>query len=323
MVKFGLSWMPQSAPVSVEIARAAERLGFSVFGVGDGPFLHEETYTTTTACLLATERIPGGPFVSNMVIRHWSTHASGARTIADLFPGRAPMVGLATGDGAVRSVGLRPMRWVDLADSVQNLRDHAPDDLVIHCAVSGPKGAEVAATFADVIVVMTGDAPVAINELADRARAARARAGITKPLEVWTFVSMVVLPPGGDGEAARSSKRAHSYSVAHFAFTHTYEAKDVPVEWQKDIDERLARYDYRYHAVFSDDNPNHLLFADRPEIEEYLVERMFYIGSTNEVQERFAKLFASTEVDGVWCHAQSVADAEKVASAISPWLGRS
>lgn len=78
------------------------------------------------------------------------------------------------------------------------------------------------------------------------------------------MVPIVVLPPEGSLQGARSSKRAHSYSVAHFAFAQTYEAKDVPVEWQADIGERLARYDYKFHAVFTDDNPNHLLFADPP-----------------------------------------------------------
>jgi hypothetical protein len=92
------------------------------------------------------------------------------------------------------------------------------------------------------------------------------------------MVPIVVVQPDGNLEAARTSKRAHSYSVAHFAFAHTYEAKDVPGEWQADIDQRLARYDYKFHAVFTDDNPNHLLFADRPAIQDYLVSRMFWIG---------------------------------------------
>lgn len=318
--KFALSWMPQSASTSLDLARAAERLGFSAFGVGDGPFLHQETYTTTTACLLATEHIPGGPFVTNTLIRHWCTHASSARTLADFCPGRN-LLGVATGDGNVRSVGLKPMKWGDLAESVQLLREHAPEDLSIHCTVSGPKGAEIAATFADVLVIMTGDAPVAINELTERARAARADAGIAEPMEVWTFMPMVVLPADGDLLAARASKRAHSYSVAHFAFARTYDGKDVPAEWQAEIDERLARYDYGHHAVFSEDNPNHLLFADRPEIQEYLVDRMFFIGTLEEVRARYAALFAATDLDGAWCHAQSVAEAETVAAAIAPWLG--
>jgi hypothetical protein len=102
-------------------------------------------------------------------------------------------------------------------------------------------------------------------------------------------------------------------SVAHFAFAQTYEAKDVPLQWQTDIDERLERYDYRHHAVFSDDDPNHLLFADRPEIQEYLLDRMFFVGSISDVRARFENLFAATELDGVWCPVQSVAEAETVA----------
>jgi hypothetical protein len=178
----------------------------------------------------------------------------------------------------------------------------------------------MAGTFADVVVVMLGDAPVAINELADRARTAREKAGVTAPMEVWTMVPIVVVPPGGDLQAARESQRAHSYSVAHFAFAQTYEAKDVPAAWQPEIDERLARYDYKFHAVFTDDNPNHLLFADRPEIEEYLVDRMFWIGSPQDIQERFSRLFAVTDLDGMWCHAQSVHEAQELAATLGPVL---
>lgn len=136
--KLALAWMPQSAKVSIDLAQAAERLGYTQFGVGDGPFLHEETYVTTTACLLNTERILGGPFGTNNVIRNWTTHASAARDFADISPGRFG-IGLAVGDGAVRSVGLRSMRWAELAESTKRLREAAPDDLKIHVTVSGPK----------------------------------------------------------------------------------------------------------------------------------------------------------------------------------------
>jgi alkanesulfonate monooxygenase SsuD/methylene tetrahydromethanopterin reductase-like flavin-dependent oxidoreductase (luciferase family) len=314
-IKLALSWMPQSAKVSIELAQAAERLGFVQFGIGDGPFLHQESYVTTAACLLNTDHIPGGPFVTNNVIRNWSTHASAARTFADLSPGRFRL-GLAAGDGAVRSVGLKPMRWADLAQTTKQLRAAAPDDLKIHVTVSGPKGAEAAGTFADVVVIMLGDAPVAINELTGRARRAREKAAISAPLEVWTMIPIVVVRPDGDLQAVRASKRAHSYSVAHFAFAQTYEAKDVPTEWQFDIDQRLARYDYKFHAVFTDDNPNHLLFADRPEIQDYLVNRMFWIGTSEEVCDRFTRLFEATDLDGMWCHAQSVPEAEQLATAL-------
>ena len=314
-IKLALSWMPQSAKVSIELAQAAERLGFVQFGIGDGPFLHQESYVTTAACLLKTDHIPGGPFVTNNVIRNWTTHASAARTFADMTPGRF-CIGLAVGDGAVRSVGLKPMHWAELAQTTEQLRAAAPEDLKIHVTVSGPRGAEMAGTFADVVVIMLGDAPTAINELAGRARSAREMAGVTAPLEIWTLLPIVVIPSQEDLSAARASKRAHSYSVAHFAFAQTYEGKDVPVEWQADIDERLARYDYEFHAVFTDDNPNHFLFSDRPEIEEYLVNRMFWIGTRNAVRDRFNRLFEATDLDGMWCHAQSVPEAEVLASVL-------
>ena len=320
-VKVGLSWMPQSAKASVELAQAAERLGFDQFGVGDGPFLHQETYTTTTACLLGTERIVGGPFGTNNVIRNWSVHASAARTFAELAgPGRFS-IGLAVGDGAVRSIGLKPMKWAELAESTRRLRERAPDDVKVHVTVSGPRGAEMAGSFADVVVIMLGDAPVAFKELADRARRGHEKSGSSRPLELWTLMPIAVVPSDDHIPAAWASKRAHSYSVAHFAFGQTYEAKDVPQQWQAAIDERLARYDYQHHAVFTDDNPNHLLFEDVPEIEKYLVDRMFWIGTRDAVRARFEAFADAVGLDGMWCHAQTVPEAELLASVLCPGSG--
>ena len=167
---------------------------------------------------------------------------------------------------------------------------------------------------------MLGDEPAALNELADRARTAREKAGVTTPLEVWTMMPTRYVSPGGDAAAVRAGTRAHSYSVAHFAFAQTYESKHVPVEWQADIDERLAKYDYEHHAVFSDDNPNHLLFEDRPEIEEYLLDRMFFVGTPAEVGQRLEELIDAANLDGVWLHAQTVDDVEQAAAAVSSYL---
>jgi alkanesulfonate monooxygenase SsuD/methylene tetrahydromethanopterin reductase-like flavin-dependent oxidoreductase (luciferase family) len=320
-VKLALAWMPQSTEVSLELARTAERLGYVQFGVGDGPFLHHETYVTTTACILGTNSIAGGPFVTNNVARNWTVHASAARTFGQLAPNRFS-IGLAVGDGAVRSVGMKPMKWSDLAETTNLIRERAPDDLRVHVTVSGPRGAKIAGTFADVLVIMLGDAPRALNELADRARTARAKAGVTEPLEIWTFHPFVVVPEGEDAAQVKAMKRAHSYSVAHFAFQQTYEAKDVPEHWQVDIDERLAHYDYEHHAMFTADNPNHLLFADRPEIEQYLVDMMFWIGTEDEIREKFSKLADATDLDGMWCHAQSVEEAETFVKVLGPVLDR-
>ena len=121
-IKFALAGMPQSAKVMIATAQAAERLGFWGFGVGDGPFLHLDTYPVTTACMLETDHIRLGPFGTNTVTRHWTTHAASARTFAELTPGRF-FIGVAVGDGAVRSVGLKPMKWADLADSVHRMRE--------------------------------------------------------------------------------------------------------------------------------------------------------------------------------------------------------
>lgn len=306
-MKLGIATMPRSVDATVELARVAESVGADVFGIGEGPFLHHDVYTSATACLLATERIPVGPLVTNPVIRHWTTHASTARTLDALAPGRF-LLGIGTGDGAVRSVGLAPMRWDEVARAVAQIRERGPVHLPVHCTVSGPRGAARAGAFADCVVVATGADATAIRGLGDLAR------GSGRPVEVWTMIPTLVVE--GDVAAARQFMRIAAYSTAHFAFAGTFAHKNVPEAYRPVIRSCLSGYDYAFHGVVDVDNPNLRLFDDHPEVGEYVVDRMCIVGTGPEVREAVERLADEARLDGIWFPVQSVEQAVALARAL-------
>ncbi len=312
-LKVGAAAMPRSVKTTVEVARVAERAGFDAFGIGEGPFLHHDVYAATTACLLATERIPIGPLVTNPVTRHWTAHASTARTLDELAPGRF-FFGVGTGDGAVRSVGLAPMRWSDLAATVSRIRERTPAGLRVHCTVSGPKGAETAGTFADVVVVATGADATAI-----RALGALARNGstTTAQAEVWTMIPTLVVDDEGDVASARDAMRIAAYSTAHFAFGGTFASKNVPEEYQLVIRDCLSGYDYNFHGVVADDNPNPRAFDDHPEVGDYLLDRMCLVGTGPVIRDAVIRLAEDAGLQGIWFPTQTPDHALRLARALN------
>src|ERR1035437_7006131 len=100
--RLGIISLPHSAKLLVDIAQEAERLGFYGIGVVDSPLLYGEMYPIITAMLANTSSIRIGTNVTNPVSRHWTVHASSARTFTEMSPGRF-FLGMGVGDGAVHS----------------------------------------------------------------------------------------------------------------------------------------------------------------------------------------------------------------------------
>ncbi len=312
-MKIGAAAMPRSVKHTVEVARVADEAGFDAFGIGDGPFLHHDVYASTTAALLATERVPIGPFVTNPVTRHWSAHASTARALEELAPGRF-LFGVGTGDGAVRSVGLAPMRWSDLALTVAKIRERTPVSMPVHCTVSGPHGAQAAGAFADVVVVATGADATAIRTLGALAR--DASGGAASQLEIWTMIPTLVVDDDDEVASAREAMRIAAYSTAHFAFAGTFASKNVPEEYQPVIRDCLSTYDYNFHGVASDDNPNPRAFDDHPEVGDYLRDRMCLVGTGTAIREAVLQLAEDAGLQGIWFPTQTPDHAMRLARAL-------
>jgi len=326
-MKLGVISSLRSVREVVDIAVRAERAGFWGLGVADtAPLLFQAAYPTITVALMATERIHIGSQIGNPVSQHWSVHASSARTMEELAPGRS-FVALATGDGAVHSVGLRPSSWRALEEAVTLLKPAAPPDVDVFIAASGPRGSEAAGRVATDVEFGVGLDVGTLRRFADRARATRAAAGIDAPLGIWAMAPVFVVDDEADLAQARLEAAAVANATARFCFDRTFEDKGVPAEWQDVMRERLRAYDFGQHGTVGQGAANGLLFADRPDIQEYLIDRMLLIGTREQIGERIERLGREAGLDGLWMfmipssHEEDrVRLVDRVAEAVAPVL---
>jgi alkanesulfonate monooxygenase SsuD/methylene tetrahydromethanopterin reductase-like flavin-dependent oxidoreductase (luciferase family) len=291
----------RSAREVVELAQMAESAGFWGFGIADtAPKINHGCYPTVAASLLATERIHVATQITNPVNHHWSVHGAAARAFDDLAPGRF-VLGIGTGDGAVRTVGLRPAKWSDVEESIDSLREIAPPGLEIHVAASGLKGVAVAGRVATDLELAVGLDVGTLRRLAEHARAAREAASVFEPLRVWAMVPAFVADREADLADARLGLRVMAFSSSRFCFGVNFEDKGVPEDWQPVIRERLQRFDQVAHrGQLGTTNPNSLLFDDHPDIQEYLIERMLAVGTAEQVRTKLANVAREAGLEGIW-----------------------
>jgi alkanesulfonate monooxygenase SsuD/methylene tetrahydromethanopterin reductase-like flavin-dependent oxidoreductase (luciferase family) len=298
-MRFGVVNLLRSVQEEINVAAACEAVGFWGLGLGDTvPGLYLDTYVTASACLRTTSTLHVGPTVTNTVARHWSVLAATARTFEELAPGRF-FAGIGTGDGAVHSVGLRPSPWAKLERDIVELQSIAPPGLEIHVAASGPRGAEAAGRVASDLMLGTGLDVAALKTLAARARAARAAAGITTPLRIWTVADVCVVATRSSVDAARTEMRPRANGFARFAFATTFEDKAVPDQWQPALRQRLSGYDFTSHGS-AGATPNAGLFDDVPALQDYLIDRFLLIGTAEECAGRLRQVADEAGLDGTW-----------------------
>lgn len=298
-MRVGITSIVRSAHEVVDLAVRADKAGLWGLGVADtAPKLYQAAYPTITASLLATERLRVGPVMSNPVSQHWSVHAATANALGELAPGRF-FVGLATGDGAVRSIGLKPATWARVEEAVTSLNELVSDEVELHVAASGPKGVATAGRIATDVTLGVGLDSQILKRFAARARDARAAAGITSPLRIWGLAIACFVDREERVEEARHIVRSFANTIAHFAYHGTYEGKGVPAEWHDVLRERLARYDLDYHGK-ARDNPNARLFEDRPDVQGFLIDQMLAVGTPAQVGEQLARIAREAGLDGFW-----------------------
>jgi alkanesulfonate monooxygenase SsuD/methylene tetrahydromethanopterin reductase-like flavin-dependent oxidoreductase (luciferase family) len=299
MTDYGLNWLPRDAKTAIEVAQRAEAVGIGHMGLVDSPFLYYEAYIVITACLLNTTTLRMGPNVTNAVNRHWSLHAATMRTLDEYAPGRF-FVGIAAGDGAVHSIGLKPHGARALEEAVNAMRERGPQGGEIHVGAGGPLKAGVAGRSADKMIAGTGMEPEHVETLRAAARAGRKAVGRTDDIPVWVPVNIHLVENERDIPAARANGQAVAVGYARHTFDYGFEGKGVPARFQEAIVERFKDYQFLSHATLGQVTPNGSLLADVPEIEEYVVNRFHLIGTPEQCRERVAEFVEESGVDGVW-----------------------
>lgn len=290
------NWLPIRPDLTREVATLAEAAGLWGLGIGDSPH-YGELYAACTDALSATSSLVVSTSVTNPVTRHWSVHAAATRTLGSAYGGRFRL-GVGRGDSAVHTFGLKPASLRELASFSEQVasavRSSGVDPFVL-LAASGPATARVAGRVADGVIAGVGADPVAVAMVRDTA--ASTRAADRPPVEVWASVRLAVGEDAAEVAALRQRLVPRAVSASHFAFASTFEGKNVPAEIAPVLAERYASYDYGSHGR-SGKTSNAAMFADRPEIEDYLVRRFAVVGTREQCRTRLEEI--SAYVDGIY-----------------------
>ena len=286
-----VNWLPTNLALTADVARHAEQAGLWGIGVGDSP-RYAELFSACTFALESTNALRVTTCVTNPVTRHWSVHASAARGLLDSYGPRFRL-GVGRGDSAVHSFGLPHAGLTDLAEFLAQIREAVAVPLLL--ASSGPRTAAIAGARADGIIAGVGREPSQIAHIASLANGARPAS--SRALEVWATIRIAVTDDAEETARVRRRRVPRAISASHFAFGSSFAGKGVPDRFLPVLKERYRRYDYRSHGS-SGATSNATMFADRPDIEDYLLDRFAIVGTVEECREQLAQV--STVADGVF-----------------------
>lgn len=169
------------------LARHAEERGFTHWWVGEGQMLFSEPYAYMALCATLTRSIRLGVGVTNPLTRIPPVTANAVATINTLAPGRV-VLGLGTGNNALRAMGMRPARLSELREAILLCRQlltgaqveytfdgrtrsiamldpqggwyNLNDPIPIYVAAGGPQVLELAGELADGVIVTAASEPL-------------------------------------------------------------------------------------------------------------------------------------------------------------------
>lgn len=314
-MKVGISGGGGSGERLVEKAELAERRGFDLFTLPDSQLLSREVFSSLAVIGTETTSIDIGPMVTNPVTRHPSVIAGSICTV-DEFAGGRSILGIASGDSAVRTLGERPATLAEMRDSIRAIQlltsgerveynGHALEvqwadqqDVPVYWAAEGPKTQRLAGELADVVVLGTGILPELIAEQVERVNEGAERAG-RDPSEVrkWVLARCNIME---DREEAIDKLKASLAGVAHHSLQFSMEGKSVPEAYRESLGTLVAEYDDTVGT--SPGSPNGELL-DELGLTEYVAERYGVVGTPADCIEKMETIETTGLVDGVFLSA--------------------
>ncbi|MBA3288269.1 MAG: TIGR03842 family LLM class F420-dependent oxidoreductase [Acidimicrobiia bacterium] len=118
-----LQTTPPSARV-VDLAKRAERYGFTHVWTFDSHILWQEPYVIYSQILAETRNVIVGPMVTNPATRDWTVTASTYATLNEMY-GNRTVCGIGRGDSAVRVTNGKPTTIDTLRESIHVIRELA------------------------------------------------------------------------------------------------------------------------------------------------------------------------------------------------------
>lgn len=292
-----------SVAQAVDVAVAAEKAGLDAVGIGDSPLLYPDPFVTMSVVVQRTERIAVTPCVTNLVTRHWSTHAGAARAIEEIAPGRSWWT-IATGNSAVRMARLAPQRLDEMSAAIAEMRAQAGDELRIMVAAGGPRSAELAGRDGDGILVGSGADADLGRDLIDRAEGARGTDSPSRELQRWLHV-LINVAASDRPEHRRAAEDEILNAVIGFArhaLRGDHGLAAVPPDLVRPIRSLLQAYDFGAHGRAGARQSNAAILAaqpDREAIRRFLFERFAVVGPPEACAQQISDLTRRCGLDGV------------------------
>lgn len=273
-----------------ELARQAERWGFTGMLVADSQNLTADIWVELALAGAATSSLRLGPGVTNPLTRHIAVTASAASALQAETEGRATL-GFAQGDSALSQIGLAPLSVVQFEETLQALQgllrgEEVPLDgttsaigwiaeaefpkVPLHVAATGPRTIKAAARHADGIDLTVGAEPERV-----RWGSATARRAAPARLSVGAYLNVAV---DNDLDSARDLVRG---SVATFARFSAQTAGLANVA-KRGIARAASGYEKDRHGQTA------AAFARR--LDHEFVDRFAVCGSPQHVRERLLEL---------------------------------
>jgi 5,10-methylenetetrahydromethanopterin reductase len=215
---FGLR-IPPCRPVSevADFVVRAEHAGFDIAWIPDSQFLWRDVWASLALGARDTSTIRLGTCVTNLETRHPSVTAAAAATLDELAPGRV-ILGIGTGDSAIKTLGLAPTRLARMREQIGVLRtllrgdaadfdgramrlETPPAEIAVYMAANAPKALSLAGELCDGVITVAGIRPEPLRAVAARVAEGAERGG--RPLDGIDICAGVICHVTDDpGEAA-------------------------------------------------------------------------------------------------------------------------
>lgn len=261
-IAFDIGILPR-APVRelTEIAVRAEALGYSGIWVADSQSIFRDVYPVLTAMALATKKIMLATGVTNPLTRHPAVTASSIATLDEISEGRA-LLGIGTGESAVRTVGLPAARLVQMEAYVLTVRrllagkeveyegktlklTWTKRKIPIHVAASGPKSLQLAGRVGDGVLFQVGAREEMMEYALDNIRKGTSQAG--RKLSEIELCMRLATSIDRNRDQARAEIRPYAAAACVTTFR-SVPPDRVPESLREDYARLRQQYDYYKHV---------------------------------------------------------------------------
>ena len=245
-IEISLSVLPDNWENTCAIARAVEDNRLHSIAPADSPMIGPDMLLSCTACALSTSSAKIFSGVTNPVTRHPSVMAASYLCLEELAPQRN-ILGIATGDSALWSVGLKPARVTELGEYIvavkallrgeeaqwrgnrfaASWRSFEPFDLPVYVACTGPRAIHMASQVADGLVLSVGLAPEDLTWADEQIHEACTQVGRNPAeLDIWHYSEITF------ADSAEAAAETTLGTFSHWLTLGGTDGKRIPDEYK-------------------------------------------------------------------------------------------